>query len=487
MPRPQVLPRAGAGRAPAGRLVAALAVVALALSCLVGLALGPPPTDGAGPAGTAGLAGAPPTGEDADAPDDAALAPPAAASERVRALDALLDARSAALLAGDRRGWLGALAPGTGYAARQGEVFDRLAGVPVASWRWEYLGVGASLPVARVRELGDTPWVAHVALVYGLEGAGGSVRRDQYLTLAGGAGRWVVADDGDGPTAKDLWDLGPLSVARGDRSLVLGTDVGAYPALVDAASAAVDAAWGTAWPRTSVVEVPADQDQMAALLGRADPAGLDQVAAVTTGENVGGGAVTTGNRVVVNPDGLARLAPGGREVVLTHELTHVATRDGALARVPTWFSEGYADWVGYRGRGLADADLARPLLEAARAAGRSGGGAGGDGAADPLRRLPDEQAFDPARGDVAAAYAGSWLAVDLIARRWGDDAVTALYRDVSSGAPATLAPPSDAAVGRPDGADARLDRALRARLGVDTAALTARWRERAQAMARAEP
>lgn len=519
MPGSRVALRAGAGPVRRGRVLTASVVLvlaltsALAVSGLAGLALGPSPTGGARAAESAGTTGGPGARDGAEPParDDAAPASPAVTPERVSALTSLLAARSTALLAADRRGWLGALAPGTGYAARQGEVFDRLAGLPVAAWRWEYLGVGASLPPERVRALGGgaggpgagradgTPWVAHVALVYALEGAGGPVHRDQYLTLAGGAGRWVVADDGDGPTAKDLWDLGPVSLARGVRSLVLGTDVADYPALVDAASTAVDAAWGTRWSRTSVVEVPADQAQMAALLGRPDPAALDRVAAVTTGETLGGGAVTTGDRVVVNPEGLARLTPQGRAVVLTHELTHVATRAGALTSVPTWFSEGYADWVGYRGRGLADADLARPLLEAARGDGWGGaddgdgsgdGGDGGEGAPGPLRRLPDEAAFDPAGGDVAVAYAGSWLAVDLLARRWGDDAVTALYRDVASGAttpPATLPSPSDTAGSPPDGPDARLDRALRARLGVDTAALTARWRERALALARAEP
>ena len=41
----------------------------------------------------------------------------------------------------------------------------------------------------------------------------------------------------------------------------------------------------------------------------------------------------------------------GKQVVLTHETTHVATRADTTAATPLWLSEGYADWVGYRGHG----------------------------------------------------------------------------------------------------------------------------------------
>ena len=66
-------------------------------------------------------------------------------------------------------------------------------------------------------------------------------------------------------TARALWDAGPVTVVRGERSLVLG-----HPASllvmqrtaeeVDAAVGRVSALVGTAWAQRVAVLVPADQE-----------------------------------------------------------------------------------------------------------------------------------------------------------------------------------------------------------------------------------
>ncbi len=482
--------------------MAALVVVVLGCSALTGVVLAdtaqPPTAPTAPTVSTAAASAQAPRGSGLRPAD----VPPGADAPSRAQVEDLLRARAAALLERDRDGWMTGISPrgpGAGYAERQAAVFDDISEVPLADWGWELLGEGPDLSPQRLAELevdgsSAQPWVAHVALVYRLRGAGGQVRRDAYLTVApttpGASPGWVLVDDSDGPTDTEVWDLGPVRVTSSARSLVLGTgDLSGVGALVDAGAARVDAAWGTDWSRSTVVEVPASQEQMARLLGRTSAGDLDEVAAVTTGEQVGGASATTGDRIVLNPRGIGELTDVGALVVMTHELTHVATRASTSAPVPVWLSEGYADWVGYRGLGLTAATVAEPLLRAVRS------GADGD---DPLAALPAARDFDPAGGRAASAYAGAWLAADLVARRYGDRALTGLYRDVASGV-TTPTPEAFASGGREEAradrvgpgdvavaADAATEEALRGRLGVSTTAFTSSWRARGQALAAAE-
>jgi hypothetical protein len=346
--------------------------------------------------------------------------------EREAALVALLQRRSAALLARDPVAWTADVdAASVDFAARQSAVLANVGAVPIAAWRYEYAGAGIPPTPERKALLGADAWVARVILVYQLADADSAdVRREQHFTVVRRGGRWLLADDTDGPTATDVWDLGPVTVLRGARSIVLGTapaeDLEQYPGQVDAAAGRVDAVWGQTWPRVVVVVVPRDQAEMARLLQRTDEAGLDQIAAVTTGE-VGLGVGESADRVIINPAGFGQLDDIGREVVLTHEITHVATRATGTSDVPIWLSEGFADYVAYLSADLPRQSVAADVLEQVRA---------GTG---PVA-LPDVAAFDPVNGDIAPAYSGSWLAVDLLARTYGQPAVLTFYRAVAQGA-----------------------------------------------------
>ncbi|MBT2469760.1 hypothetical protein J7E97_18230, partial [Streptomyces sp. ISL-66] len=244
------------------------------------------------------------------------------------------------------------------------------------------------------------------------------------------------------------WDQGPVTVERGAHALVLGgagqspESLSAVAAEADAAVPAVSAAWPGPWAGQVVVLVPGSLDAMAALLGRpaAEYRGLG---AVTTGRTGAGPAPA--DRVVVNPEGYRRLTAEGRQVILTHETTHVATRAATTAKTPLWLSEGFADWAAYSG-------LGRTAAEAAPALGRAVGQGDLPGA------LPADGAFAFA-GDadaLARAYEGSWLACRLIARTWGDAALVSLYGKA----------------GR-ESLPAALDDAL----GTDAAALTRAWQQ----------
>ena len=369
--------------------------------------------------GTSGSSGDPGGGSGGQVQSGDVPAPPAAA------VTDLLDRRAAAVVADDRAAWLSTVDRQVpGLLAEQGEVFDRLSVVKPTSWRYELLDADASLPTRQRAGLPRDAVIARVRLRYRLSPGAPEVRREQDVALVR-RDRWLVAAPDVGPTQRDPWDLGPVAVARGPRSVVVALADGPLPTRrtaseADAAARRVDAVWGSSWPRTSVVYVPRDVEQMAALLGRSSTAGLAQLAAVTTGEN-GGAGRTTGDRVVLNPLGFAELTSTGRSAVLTHELTHVATRASARVTPPLWVDEGFADYVAYLGTTLRPRDLAADLLGSPRAL-------------EALRDLPRDADFDPTVGEVGSAYAQAWLAMRFVAQQGGTPRVVDFYR-VATGLP----------------------------------------------------
>ena len=373
------------------------------------------------------------------------------AAEQTAAVRNLLAARSAAVVSGDLRRWTATIEPSAGdFAARQDALFATLTGLPHASWTYRYAGRGPALPPSRARELGDGAFIAKVRLSYRLAGVDSvEVRRDHSVTLARHGEQWLIADEDDagklGRQVVDPWDLGEVDVVKGRSSLVLtrpgsaGLSGSHLAGLADRAVEQVQELWPGPWPGQVVVIVPADVAEMARLVhdggALSDVAGLGQLAAVTTGQPTGeAGGTTTGNRIVVNPTVFAGLTETGRQVVLTHEATHVATRTLGGAPVPSWLSEGFADYVAYRATEIGVQQVAGDVLAQVRA----GGG--------PVR-LPAEVDFDASRGPVSGSYALAWLAVRHIAQAYGQSRLVEFYLAAATGRPGDPAGATDAALG----------------------------------------
>ncbi len=370
------------------------------------------------------------------------------------ALRSLLASRAAAMRSRDREAWLATVDPdATAFGERQARVFDNSREVPFAAVDLRVASLATGPSAQRRRELGAPAVVVRVLAGYRLRGFDRTDSEvEQQLTCVQRDGRWYVAADTDGPTQPQPWDLGPVHVVVDGDVLALGTAPPAVVADYARAGAAsvrrVTSVWGPAWPRRAVVVVPRDQAEMARLLLRTDQDGLDQVAAVTTGERPEGGGPAGSDRVVVNPAAFARLTAAGRRVVLTHELTHVAVRSSTRAPVPVWLSEGFAEYVGYRGVDIGRGAVAARLLELTR-----------QGRGFPS--LPTAADFDPARATIAPAYSASWLACTLVVDRYGQDALVRLYRAAADS----------------DGSDPDtvLAGALESVLGAPAPAFTAAW------------
>ena len=346
------------------------------------------------------------------------------AALRVTAVEQLLARRAQAIRARDRAAFAATLdAKQPAFVARQLRVFDNLADVPLAEWRYDLDADDTARPP---RTYGAAEaWAPRVTLRYRLRGYDDdAAAADQYFTFVHRDGEWAVASDTDFETsgrrtARDVWDYGRVSVVRGAHSLVLGHP-GSRAFLRDVARQAdeavprVSAVWGTAWPRKVVVVVPATQDEAGGILG--DDGDLSRIAAVAVAELPDGPrGRPVGNRVVVNPANFRRLGNSGRRVVMTHEVTHVATRDAGAVGVPTWLVEGFADYVGYLGAGLSARAICQELAADVRA-GRA------------PTTLPADTDFDGGNEQLAQAYESAWLAVRLVAERIGERGLVRVYR-----------------------------------------------------------
>ncbi|MEV5409214.1 hypothetical protein AB0K60_10315 [Thermopolyspora sp. NPDC052614] len=226
-----------------------------------------------------------------------------------------------------------------------------------------------------------------------------------------------------------VW-TGAAAITRGDRVVVVGGGSALRAELVDLAERArrtVARVWGTV---DAIVLVPSTTARAAVLAAPADVRGL--------------AALAGDGHVIVEPAGFARLSAAGRRVVLTHELTHVATGAAVDHDTPRWLVEGFADYVGFRDSGIPVPVAAAELAAEVRAG-----------------RLPDAlpgpSDFDLGPRRVRA-YQEAWLACRYVAARFGENRLVDLYRYMRL---------------RPRDADA----VLRQVLGMGSAEFTAAWRE----------
>ena len=407
-----------------GVLLAAVPLVAVLLADAALLARRSAPEPHAGPGSTV-------TSPQASrGVDDAARA-------REQALRDLLARRGHAVLHRNRAEWLGTVDPRShAFRHRQAGMFDNLRGVPIASWSYTFDPVQAQLPNRATRRYHVPVWAPSAfALHYRLRGFDTQpTNLAQYPTFVERDGRWYLASLSDYASdglksAKELWDFGPIVVVRRPRVLVLGHPgaEATVQAVADEAAAdipRVTAVWGPHWARRVVLLVPATQEELSRVVD--DYGDLDHIAAVATAEvrTQLGHPDPVGNRVGINPANWPKLSSLGQRIVLTHELTHVATRAVTGAATPTWLAEGFADYIGYLDSGIPTTFAAQELAAKVRAG-------------HVPRKLPPDDEFDGASKHLSEAYEGAWLACRLIAEHYGQAALVRFYRVVGTSSTST--------------------------------------------------
>lgn len=388
------------------------------------------------------------------------LAPQAWAAARTDAVTRLLRARVAAADEGDEAGWLAPLggASVTTLRTSQSAVFERIRAMQAGD-----------LKVTQVREVTapvaappgtQVEWDVRASFSYRLRGFDRTPRTfDLDLTFtADPAHPGDLSISASAPAARPQpWDLAGLVVRRSARALVLAVGptarVEEVVARARTAASRVAAVWGESPPAVWVS--PATDADAALLLGRsADD--LQGVAAATDGP-LTPGQPAGADRIVLVPGAWTSLRPDGRDVVMTHELTHVTVRASTTRAVPVWLSEGFAELVAYGPIDLPEATIVAPALDRVRTLGLPAA-------------LPADADFQPGTQTLAAAYGLSLLALRTLADRYGTEAVVRLYRASAGG----LLEPTD----RLDDREVAFDDALRSTLGTTRRALVQQWQAR---------
>lgn len=382
---------------------------------------------------------------------------------RAAAVTELLRRRAEALLRRDEATFLATLDPNaeSAFTTAQRNLFVNLAGVPLGSWRYhveptEALGTSGLTSYAPDAEELYAP---RVDLSYALSGgdAAATSRPMGYLFARYGDSWYLTADtalEAQGRrTWRGPWDFGPCQVLTTNAGLVLAHRANAALAQrvakeLDAAVRAVSEVWGREWPQRVVVVLPESTRELQAMVG--SEFAVDSIAAVALADRVDHDSqVVEGARIVFNPKTATRLSASALRVVLRHEITHVAARAVTVDGAPMWLLEGFADYVGYRGSGIAPTEAAPDLTRRVRAEG-------------PALDLPADADFRSGGQRLDVAYQSSWSLSNYLAERFGEAALVELYRRL-------------ARAGQTDAAGQ--DRMLREVLGVDRARLVAGWRE----------
>ncbi|MCE5291676.1 MAG: basic secretory family protein [Nocardiaceae bacterium] len=255
----------------------------------------------------------------------------------------LVDRLAAAEKAADADSVRGYLDPEASTAFIDGEVArtQNLAGVPLESWHYRF-DTGP-----------DAPGSVAAVLEYKIRGGDRlPTRRPLVMTLTRHGDLWFVKGFADAPgsrTYRGPWDFGPLTAARTDTTVVLAHPAGnafrdQVAQLLPAAVADVGRAVSGDWQGNVVVWLTSTDAEYSALGG--SPA----TAAATVADDMSGGHVT-GQRILFSPGAATRLDHDEIDVVLRHELVHVATRAHTRPDTPVWVTEGFADFVAYRDRG----------------------------------------------------------------------------------------------------------------------------------------
>lgn len=404
------------------------------------------------------LVGQPVTGPNSAAPlaaDPTGQGSPTLPETRLTEVTALLRSRATAILHRDRAGFLATVDPKASQQFRdaQAAMFDNLAAVPLSVWSYDVDATDAA-SVSRSVFPADELWAPQVQLNYGLD----AVDRDPtskpmgYLFARHGS-KWYLASDTltSHQTWRGPWDFGPVTALKTKSGLVL-----AHPDEADLANrisgeldsdvAAVSAVWDQPWPREVAVLVPDSDDELKALVG--PEFAVDSIAAVAVADRVDNANHTAvGQRVVLNPDNADKMPATSLQVVLRHEMTHIAARGYTVDGTAMWMLEGFANYVGYRDSGIPLAVGAADVADLVKAD-------------TPPTDLPANGDFAAGGDKINLAYDEAWTLTSFIADTFGQHALVTLYLRVGGG---------------PPGAD--LNVALHDVLGVDTAGLIAGWQD----------
>jgi hypothetical protein len=393
----------------------------------------------------------------APAPSSVETRSAAPESSRLNLVRATVEALAKAARTGDRPGFERLISNrDPSFPDRARLLYDNLSSLPLTTLRIRVEPAEIGLSAARRKLLGPSAWVQRVIITWRLAGDADEVEHRVWLTFIVAGGEVKIAGTIDEPSGgfpeqKPSWWLGPYTAReRGGVTVLVGSgqSLDRWAMLAAAALSNVREqlpnGLGMSWNRQVVMEVPASPRDFESVLGK-QSGSYGSIAAVTHRSGVTGDAI----RIVVSPKA-AQLASSALQLVLEHEMVHVATRSPDTS-APMWAEEGLAEWVSLRAHPGQRSGGTDELLLRIRS----------DGAP---RAFPADRRFEVGAGNLELAYAEAWLACRFIADRYSESQLGRLYAELAQGN--------------------SLDQASRSTLNLSETELTAKWRAYLDRLAR---
>jgi hypothetical protein len=111
--------------------------------------------------------------------------------------------------------------------------------------------------------------------------------------------------------------------------------------------------WTLPWKDHVVILVPGSSEELSRII-QATFELDDFVAFAYSTVDVEGGYAYTGHRIILNPSAISGRGENEVMQILSHELTHVASRPTSGPFIPIFIEEGVAEYIGYGGEPSLD-------------------------------------------------------------------------------------------------------------------------------------
>jgi len=348
-------------------------------------------------------------------------APGTAASE-------ILSRRARAVIDDDRRAFLASIDPkAKRFREQQRKIFDRLTSLHFGRYKLEVQTGDGDLARREHRrryKSADEVFIPRVEETYRFKGYDDAdFVSNLFFTFVLRDGEWLVAADNDlekrNRTERNLWDYGPVKQTRAKNVTLIQHPCreagcvevgGSFMQQAEAARRRIKQKWKGAWNGRVVVLVTSSRQEVRKIID-VDYA-ISNFAAFAYSPFLDTGYSPA--RIVVDRGTLASSPPDFIELLLTHEIAHVATRRTSGPHIPLWVEEGLAEWMARTPGDDADLYYAHQVAV---------------GATEP--KLATNREFR--RGgpeDLFLHYQSSRTAVEYFIERWGYNKFLRFYKSL---------------------------------------------------------
>ena len=342
------------------------------------------------------------------------------------AVSEILSSRAQAVVDNDRSAFLSSIDPeATGFLKQQGKVFERLTSLRLGGYELRQQVGGKDLARSehdRRYVSADDVFIPPVEESYRFQGYDDADFVSKlFFTFVLRDGEWLIAADDDlggrRTTERNLWDYGPVKQTFGRNVTVIQHPCRAagcielgdsFMQLAESARRVVKQRWRGSWNGRIIVLATSSRREVSRIIDV--DYSISNFAAFAYSRYLPIGY--SPSRIVVDRTTLTGRSPDIIELILTHEIAHVATRRASGPHIPLWVEEGLAEWIAGTPGDSADLFYAQQVAA---------------GAVQP--GLASDRQFRRGNADeLFLHYQSSRTAVAYFIERWGYEKFVRFYK-----------------------------------------------------------